>query len=363
MLTFSPIYKIIKEHGLFVLPLYSVDGNNKCTCGKNDCSSPGKHPYFKYNWKITASNDENKIKKWCEKHQDLNWAVLTGRKSLKNNKYLVVVDIDNIDHDIIKTLPKTFGYSTGNGYHFWFWSDTSVKNSVSLVDKKVDIRAFNGYVVVPPSKHVSGRKYKFINENCEIADLPSEFKKSSKPIETVKIKKETKKDVKVKNTVSFNILDNLPIPSIRRILDNDYKIPDGARNKTIFRLLCSDRAKGSEQEELIKNALCYREKCENFETITASEISTLVSSVVKYPPNNNLNRRKISNENKIKIEFFDRYIPSKTSWVSLKDVAKEYKSLYDEDLDMYEASYVLKDIGFSKKRTSKGNVWGLIKKV
>ena len=45
-------------------------------------------------------------------------------------------------------------------------------NSVCHLDDKVDIRGTNGYVVIPPSNHISGREYVVENPYYEIANLP-----------------------------------------------------------------------------------------------------------------------------------------------------------------------------------------------
>lgn len=361
MITNSPIYKTIQENDLYVFPLYSINLNKNCNCGKNDCTSPGKHPIIKYNWKIVATKDNNKINKWVNKYTNtINWAVPTGRKSNKTGKYLIVIDVDSKQHSILKNIPKTFGYSTGNGYHFWFWSEKSIKSSVSLISKKVDIRAKNGYVVVPPSKHISGKKYQFINgENCEILDLPDYFKTHIKKEEQEQIKnKIEKRKLLLKKNIASKTFDLLPISSIRKIINTEKKIPEGSRNKTVFRLLCSDRTKGLEEDQLKNNANYYKNCCQNMQTITNNEINQLVNSVSKYPPRNTFVRK--NNNFSLKGAFFDNFIPSKTHWISLKTVETDYRMEYGEPLDLYEAANFLKQKGFIKRRTSKGNEWGMI---
>jgi hypothetical protein len=364
MVVNSQIFKTLQENDLFIFPLHTITENGTCSCGNLDCNSPGKHPFFKYNWKVIATNNKTKIKKWCSDHNELNWAIATGRKSSVTNKYLIVVDVDSRDHKILETIPKTFGYTTGNGYHFWFWSDVPLKSSVSMLAEKIDIRATNGYVVIPPSKHVSGKKYQFINgTSCEILDIPPEFKQGIQETQeqtTLKKKKLQEKNKETK-TSSFYILENIPVASVRRIIDNEYKIPEGTRNKILFRLLCSDRAKGSSSIELKLNIQEYKSKCENPETLSDKELDILVGSASKYPPFRNLSREE---PKAINTEFFNKfYIKSKTHWVSLKIIAEHYHSMYNETLDLYSAANYLKQQGFEKRRVSKGNVWGIMKNV
>ena len=99
--------KLIELYKLYVIPLCSIDASGCCTCGKPDCASPGKHPHFRFNWKLAASNDPMKILQWTQKHTNLNWGVLTGRRSPVSGKFLIVVDIDRKRHEISLPISKT----------------------------------------------------------------------------------------------------------------------------------------------------------------------------------------------------------------------------------------------------------------
>jgi len=176
------------KRGWPVLPLYTIV-NGRCTCGRDDCKSPGKHPRIK-NWVEDASTDPDQIKKWWKKWPDVNIGILTGERS-----GLVVLDIDprnggDISLEDIEVqygkLPETVEVLTGgDGRHLYF----------QYVDKKfpkeiasgVEIKSDGAYVVAPPSKHFSGKQYAWEfsshpNEN-ELAVLPdwiiSKFLKKS----------------------------------------------------------------------------------------------------------------------------------------------------------------------------------------
>ena len=143
------ILSVILRYGLEVFPLCSVVGG-VCTCRNPSCTSPGKHPLLRVSWKAIATSDEGRIRDWFSRFDRLNYAVATGRKLKTNQKYLVVVDVDASEHPILSELTPTFSYRTGGGgYHFWYWADIPVRNSVAIVPK-VDIRGTNGYVVIPP---------------------------------------------------------------------------------------------------------------------------------------------------------------------------------------------------------------------
>ncbi len=152
--------------GLPVLPLHTINQKGYCTCGMGkDCSSPGKHPKTKNGLK-DASTDIEQIKKWWPKESGLpsNIGIVTGGKS-----GLVVVDVDGdegfeaLGAGRVKDLKDESVpcVRTGRGYHFFFKSNTLIKTKPGFVNK-VDIKAAGGYVVAPPSLHISGRRYEWV---------------------------------------------------------------------------------------------------------------------------------------------------------------------------------------------------------
>src|SRR3546814_11018615 len=61
-----------------VLPIHGVvDG--RCTCGDNQCSSPGKHPISSLvpHGVKDATTDLKTIRRWHREHPDMNYAVAT----------------------------------------------------------------------------------------------------------------------------------------------------------------------------------------------------------------------------------------------------------------------------------------------
>lgn len=78
---------------------------------------------------------------------------------------LVVVDID--DRDALQRLkaedrhlPATARSTTGRGSHFYYRTDEEIRNTVGLFPG-VDLRGQGGYVVVPPSIHPTGARYRW----------------------------------------------------------------------------------------------------------------------------------------------------------------------------------------------------------
>ena len=197
------IISFISTNDLYMFPLHSIY-NGQCTCGNTSCASPGKHPLLKYNWKYSCTNKTENIKKWFAK-TNVNYAIATGKLSEKTGKRLIVIDIDNPQHEFLKNLPKNFRYQTGSGgWHYWFWTKYSISNSVSYLADKVDVRGANGYVIIPPSIHRTGNKY---NRARYIRTTNRNFKSFTKEKGIAQGRKKIQKNKKICYNRRFEILD------------------------------------------------------------------------------------------------------------------------------------------------------------
>lgn len=150
-----------------IIPIHSIK-NGKCSCGKIDCSSPGKHPLLS-DWKAFQEEKvtHEQLNCWLDEFPGSNYAVITGKIS-----DLVVIDIDGETgaksfKEHISEFPTTRISKTGKGYHLYYKypiREKRVKNAVGIYDG-IDVRADGGYVLIPPSSHISGRNYEWINQD------------------------------------------------------------------------------------------------------------------------------------------------------------------------------------------------------
>jgi len=159
------------ERGWAVFPVHSVI-NGVCTCGKPNCSSPGKHPVHK-GWKDLATTDPDQLKSLFGTNQRLNIGIATGTPS---GVYVVDVDVKP-DRDGLEALrqqeanhsplDKSLSVRTGSGgWHFYLPTHGRlIPNSVGKVGAGIDIRGDGGFVVAPPSRHISGNMYEWVNFN------------------------------------------------------------------------------------------------------------------------------------------------------------------------------------------------------
>ncbi|RLE37767.1 hypothetical protein DRJ17_05830 [Candidatus Woesearchaeota archaeon] len=154
--------------GWAVFPVHSIR-NGRCTCGRPACTSPGKHPLTRHGFK-DATTDPAVIAAWWKKYPWANIAIATGEISGR----LLVIDIDNKPEngavgeetwqEINQGHPDTVEVITGGGgrhLYFTYPEEVELKSGTNVLGPGVDIRADNGYVLAPPSLHLSGRRYEW----------------------------------------------------------------------------------------------------------------------------------------------------------------------------------------------------------
>lgn len=145
--------------GMRVFPCHTAV-NGACSCGKADCGNAAKHPRTLHGC-LDATTDPELLKNWWAHDPDSNVGIATGNG-------LLVLDVDP-QHggaeslEILEAengkLPETPTVLTGGGgKHLYFSVSVPIKNKVAL-EPGVDIRAEGGYVIAPPSLHLSGRRW------------------------------------------------------------------------------------------------------------------------------------------------------------------------------------------------------------
>src|SRR5260370_28571461 len=150
------------ERGVPVFPVWSAAGG-QCRCGMRNCENPGKHPITK-NGFLDASADTDQIRAWWTEYPDANIAAPTGEQG-------IVLDEDpreggdntlwllEQEHGALPRTPIV--HTGGGGRHLRFQRPAGVivRNSAGRVGDGLDVRGEGGYVLLPPSAHVSGRSY------------------------------------------------------------------------------------------------------------------------------------------------------------------------------------------------------------
>ena len=161
--------------GWKVFPAHTIK-DGQCSCGKANCSSPGKHPKTRYGLKEAVTNQPT-ISKWWGKTPDANIAIRTGKES-----GLIVLDVDikTNGFDSLEALQNTFeklpetltAITGGGGNHICFsYPGVVIKNKINLVEG-IDFRGDNGYIIAPPSLHKCGNWYSWVDLNTPLSNAP-----------------------------------------------------------------------------------------------------------------------------------------------------------------------------------------------
>jgi hypothetical protein len=149
------------SHGWAVVPCHTPTTAG-CSCGRCVCTSVGKHPRTR-NGVRDATTDRATVASWWRWWPRANVAVATGVRS-----GVVVVDIDSRHGGTEAWHTLTAGraaidvpmVATGAGWHLWFaHPGRPIPNSAGRLGAGIDIRGDGGYVIAPPSLHLSGRRY------------------------------------------------------------------------------------------------------------------------------------------------------------------------------------------------------------
>lgn len=155
--------------GWLVLPLHNPK-DGQCSCGNPECGkNAAKHPRTAHGLK-DASRDPEQVRRWWRQWPDANIGILTGPES-----GIAVLDVDGqAGEESLTALIKQHGRPAetaksatgGGGRHiiFKYPADGRLKNSTSKLGPKLDTRGDGGYIVAPPSVHISGRRYEWIND-------------------------------------------------------------------------------------------------------------------------------------------------------------------------------------------------------
>lgn len=217
--------------GWRVFPVHSIRRQGtQCTCGRRDCGSPGKHPRTENGLK-DATLDERTIRSWWQRWPDAGVAIATGNG-------LVVIDVDppkGGDDSLVDArralgeIPDTVEVLTGGGgRHLYLRAPegVSVRSSAGQLGPGLDVRADGGYVVAPPSLHVTGKRYSWEAsgdpEDVDVAPVPAGW------------------------------LARLTAAPRGRAMGGAAAevFPEGQRNASLFSMARSLRARGLDEDEL-----------------------------------------------------------------------------------------------------------------
>ncbi|MGE4002638.1 MAG: bifunctional DNA primase/polymerase [Planctomycetaceae bacterium] len=150
---------------LAIFPCHYITDAGSCSCGKADCTSPGKHPMTPRGC-LSATTDAEQIRRWWSDRPQANIGMATGATS-----GIWALDIESAGladwQSLIAQQGETEPYGPvsitgGGGRHLFFrLNGESITNRAKLGGYPIDCRGAGGYVLLPPSNHASGNRYRW----------------------------------------------------------------------------------------------------------------------------------------------------------------------------------------------------------
>ena len=157
------------EYGWSVIPVHVPVSGGACSCGR-DCSWPGKHPRIAWREYSSRRPTKAEITHWFQdEYYGSNVGLVTGTVS-----EVVVLDVDGeLEHYSRLGLPRTLSSRTGSGGWHYFYRATEPVRTRGRFVPYIDLKAEGGFVVLPPSRHRSGKRYRW-NTRIDPVDLPTQ---------------------------------------------------------------------------------------------------------------------------------------------------------------------------------------------
>lgn len=149
-----------RKLGWSVFPAcWPVDG--KCGCGRShEGNDIAKAPLVKWGDYKTRLPTMEEIIQWWTMWPNANIACATGAVS-----GIAVVDLEHEGLTVAQKLGLHSGLIslTGKGRHLIFkWPGEAVCNKVAMAKiRGLDIRGDGGYIILPPSRHQTGKRYRW----------------------------------------------------------------------------------------------------------------------------------------------------------------------------------------------------------
>lgn len=254
--------------GWRVIPLHTVDGDGNCSCGnRKDCADErrtrGKHPRI-LEWQKQATTEQATLQRWWSTWPDSNIGVATGAGS-----GIIVVDVDGDEGaDSFRALEENLGPAphtveaiSGSGSRHLFFEHPGdrLPNSAGTLAPAIDVRGDGGYVVVEPSRHVSGRQYTW-----NVDHHPDETPFAPLPVAWLAAMRGGSRNGKAPITVA-------------------EPIAEGGRNETLFKLACSFRRNGLSESAIFQSIGAVNgEQCKP--PLPDSELQKIAKSAAGYEP-------------------------------------------------------------------------------
>jgi hypothetical protein len=157
----------LADLGIGIIPLWWPNGAI-CACPKGaECSSPAKHPLTKNGLK-DATTDAHLIRVWWWQNPQANIGLVTGGE-------IDVIDVDGAipayqalieDMGTPEHVATVLTGRGDGGLHIYCTpgGNKTIPSGKHGLPNKIEVKGAGGYVVAPPSRHITGGTYTYLTE-------------------------------------------------------------------------------------------------------------------------------------------------------------------------------------------------------
>jgi hypothetical protein len=134
-----------------------------CSCRRGPgCERPAKHPLVRHGVK-DATSDPDRIGRWWRRWPQANVGLATGIvfDALDIDDPAGLAALRQLQEAAGPWLPGPLVATGGGGWHSWF-TPTGLGNRPPHGLDHIDWRGRGGCVLAPPSRHISGRSYRWL---------------------------------------------------------------------------------------------------------------------------------------------------------------------------------------------------------
>jgi putative DNA primase/helicase len=229
------------------------------------CRQPGKRPLGRWKeWQTRLPTVDELVEQW-EMVPLANVGVVLGPVS-----GIIGIDIDGAEGERILEevvsqgdLPRTLSFSTGRGRRLLYALPANCRvrtRSYRDGQGEVKILAHGSLTVMPPSRHISGKKYRWLPRRG-----PDHLEPAPAP-----------------DWVVGRVADHRPGQRRSIPIEPGAPIPEGRRNETLFRLACAMRRHGCTPSEILCTLRSVNRRC--VPQLDERELPEVARSASRYTP-------------------------------------------------------------------------------
>lgn len=166
--------------GIAVLPLHYITRARVCSCGKEACKNPGKHPWSEHGVD-DATTDDRQVCDWWDEDPNLNVGIAPSKRGrstwiaidvdegerIRNNKPVQLdgpADLRRLQDEFNQDLKQTVVQRSGSGARHVILKIPTDAHPPSFLSKAIEVIKPGKYIVAAPSNHISGGVYEWLNQ-------------------------------------------------------------------------------------------------------------------------------------------------------------------------------------------------------